>query len=235
MMVQWARTDPHKGQASDSLKEIRWWAAIIRWWRQHIKQWRTPPDPLIKRLNRLRAVYRSDPNAGLQTRRVRDILRGVVAPEYQTHYDRLLRIERVTTDLLRQDVPPGLAISDLLRHVTSLTESVARRIDQLQRGDQLLALYPEGSAERAMVDEARLRLIARIDEAMTLQESIPARLMQLSTASTDRDFKRLRVALDDLSTRLEGMTDSYDQLNNADLWRIETAWRTNINREEQSS
>ncbi len=212
------------------MKALHFWAAfrlLVRWWWQRVKRWRTPPDPILLRLNRLRAVYRSDPNAGLHTRRVRDILRGVVAPEYQTHYDRLLRIERVTTDLLRQDVPPGLAISDLLRHITSLTESVARRIDQLQRGDQLLGMYSDGSAERAMVDEARRRLIARIDEAMALQESIPARLMQLSTASTDRDFKRRRVALDDLSTRLEGMTDSYEHLS------IETAWQININSEEQ--
>jgi hypothetical protein len=143
---------------------------------------------------------------------VRNILRGEVAPEYYPHYDRLLRFEQVTADLLRKDI--RLAIPDLLPHVYALTERVARLIEQLQRGDQLMALYPEGSVEQQMVAEARLQLLARIEEAMALQESIPARLLQLSAASSaGRDFERVRESLADLDTRLEGMVDSYAHLD----------------------
>jgi hypothetical protein len=191
------------------------WAVVLAWLRRLF----TRPDPVIWRLNRLRAVYRADPAAGLHTRRVRNLLREQVAPEYHTHYDRLLRLEQVTTDLLRTDIPSGLTIPDLLPHVYALTERVARLIEQLQRGDKLMGMYPDGSAEQAMVADARRNLIARIDETIALQESIPARLMQLSAASTGRDSGRLRETLADLNARLEGMAGSYDDL------RIDTIWQ----------
>jgi hypothetical protein len=185
---------------------MKWWAAILSWLRRRFARL----SPTERRLKRLRAAYQVE--VGLHSRRVRDILRGEVAPEYYPHYDRLLRFERVTADLLRKDV--RLAIPDLLPHVYALTERVARLIEQLQRGDQLLALYPEGSAEQQMVAEARLQLLARIEEAMALQESIPARLIQLSAASSaGRDFVRVRESLADLDSRLEGMIDSYAHLN----------------------
>jgi hypothetical protein len=56
-----------------------------------------------------------------------------------------------------------------------------------------------------------------------LQESIPARLMQLSAASTGRDLNQLREALADLDTRLEGMVDSYERLS------LEAAWQQRYN------
>jgi hypothetical protein len=169
------------------------------------------PDPVVRRLNRLRRMYRSDSTIGLHTRRVRDVLRGHVASDYHTYYDRLLRIEQAAAELLHRDVRPG--VPDLLPKVYALTERVARLIDQLQRGDKLLDLYPPESVEQEMVAESRRRLIAEIDEALTAQEGIPARLIQISTASAGRDFNRLRTALTDLSTRLEGMADSYDHLS----------------------
>ncbi len=193
--------------------KVALWRLFSGWLRRLFAR----PDPVLRRLNRLRAVYQSDPAAGLHTRRVRDILRGQVAPEYQTHYDRLLRVERATVDLLRHDV--RLALPDLLQHVHSLTERVVRLIEQLQRGDQLIALYPDGSAEQKMVDDARRQLIARIDEAMALHENIPARLMQLSVASSGRELNQLRETLSDMNTRLEGMVESYEQLS------IEAAWQ----------
>ncbi len=185
---------------------MKWWAAILSWLRRRFVRL----SPTERRLKRLRAAYQVE--TGLHSRRVRDILRGEVAAEYYPHYDRLLRFEQVTADLLRKDV--RLAIPDLLPHIYALTERVARLIEQLQRGDQLLALYPEGSAEQQMVAEARLQLLARIEEAMALQESIPARLMQLSAASSaGRDFERMRESLADLDTRLEGMIDSYAHMS----------------------
>src|SRR5437762_2998751 len=84
------------------------------------------PDQALRRLNRLRAIYRASADVGLHTRRVRDILRGHVAPEYQTHYDRLLRFERAAADLLHNDV--RLAVPNLMLHVYSLTERVVRLI-----------------------------------------------------------------------------------------------------------
>jgi hypothetical protein len=196
------------------------WAVLLAWLRGLF----TRPDPVAWRLNRLRAVYRADPAAGLHNRRVRNLLREQVAPEYHTHYDRLLRMEQVTTDLLRTDIPSGLAVPDLLPHVYSLTERVARLIEQLQRGDKLMGMYPDGSAEQEMVADARRNLIARIDETIALQESIPARLMQLSAASTGRDSGRLRETLADLNARLEGMADSYNDLSIDTIWqRCDTA------------
>jgi hypothetical protein len=200
------------------------WLLLLRevWARLRRLLNRSPaPDSALRRLNRLRAIYRANPNAGLHTRRVRDTLRAHVAPEYQTHYDRLLRFERAAADLLHNDV--RLAVPNLLLHVYSLTERVVRLIEQLQRGDQLVDLYPDGSAERAMVADARRRLITQIDEAIALQESIPARLMQLSAASTGRDLNQLREALTGLDTRLEGMVDSYERLS------LETAWQQRYN------
>lgn len=164
-------------------------------------------------------MYRNDSTIGLQTRRVRDVLRGHVASDYHTYYDRLLRIEQAAADLLHRDVRPG--VPDLLPKVYALTERVARLIDQLQRGDKLMDLYPMESVEQDMVAQSRRRLIAEIDEALTAQESIPARLMQISTASAGRDFNRLRTALTDLSTRLEGMADSYDHLSIESHWQFE--------------
>ena len=196
------------------------WAVVLAWLRSRF----TRPDPVLWRLNRLRAVYRADPAAGLHNRRVRDLLREQVAPEYHTHYDRLLRLEQVTTDLLRTDIPSGLTVPDLLPHVYALTERVVRLVEQLQRGDKLMSMYPDGSAEQAMVADARRNLIARIDETVALQESIPARLMQLSAASTGRNSGRLRETLADLDARLEGMADSYTDLSIDTIWqRYDTA------------
>ncbi len=190
---------------------MKLWAAVKIFWTR-LRRLFARPDPAIRRLNRLRSIYQQDVTAGLHTRRVRDMLRGSVAPEYQTHYDRLLRIEQVTADLLRKDV--RLALPHLLLHVYSLTERVARLIDQLQRADQLMALYPEGSTEQQMVADARRELLVRMDEAIALQDSIPARLMQISAASTGREFDQARDRLSDLNTRLEGVLESYEQLSN---------------------
>jgi hypothetical protein len=169
-------------------------------------------DPIQRRINQLRRIYSSDASAGLHTRRVRDLLRGKVAPEYQTHYDRLLRMETASADLLSRNLFRGAATPDLLSHVYSLTERTVRLIEQLQHSDNLLTMYAEGSKEQQMVVEARQRLIARIDEVMALQESIPARLLQLSTASSGRDMSRIRETLADLDARLEGMAAAYDEL-----------------------
>ena len=106
----------------------------------------------------------------------------------------------------------------MLSSVYTLTERTARLIEQLQQGNQLAALYPEGSKEQQMVVEATQHLIARIDETMALQESLPARLMQLSTASTGRNSDRLRETLADLNARLEGMAESYDELSSSSFW-----------------
>ncbi len=170
-------------------------------------------DAISRRLNRLRKIYQHDPAAGLHSRQVRDILRGQVAPEYHDYYDRLLRVESASVDLLRRDILHGLAAPDLRSHVYSLTERTVRLIEQLQHSDRLLTLYAEGSREQIMVAEARQRLLDRIDEVMALQESIPARLMQLSTASTGRDMGRIRETLADLDARLEGMATTYDDLS----------------------
>ena len=64
------------------------WHVLTAWIRSRF----TRPDPVLWRLNRLRRIYRSDPSAGPYHRRVRDLLRGQVAPEYHPHYDRLLRM-----------------------------------------------------------------------------------------------------------------------------------------------
>src|SRR5690348_6566048 len=113
-------------------------AALWRLLGERLRRLFLRPDPVLQRLGRLRTIYRSDPNAGLHSRRVRDVLRGHVSPEYQTHYDRLLRVERATADLLRNDV--RLALPDLLPHVHSLTERVVRLIEQIQRADRLKGL-----------------------------------------------------------------------------------------------
>ena len=178
--------------------------------------WRlvAPPDPIARRLKRLRRIYRTDSTAGLHSRRVRDAMRGIVAPAYQTHYDRLLRVERVIANLLIYDIPPGVPAPDLMLHVYALTERVVRWLEHLQHSDELLALYAKESAERELIDEARQRLLLRIDEAIALQESVPVRLFQLSAASTGyRDATRLRETLLDLNARLEGMTESYEDLH----------------------
>jgi hypothetical protein len=169
-------------------------------------------DPITRRLNWLRVIYQKDPSAGLHTRRVRNVLRGKVAPEYQTHYDRLLRIETASADLLSRDLLRGAATPDLLSHVYALTERTVRLIEQLQRSDKLISMYLEGSKEQVMVIEARQRILAQIDTVMALQESIPARLLQLSTASSGRDMGRIRETLADLDSRLEGMAATYDDL-----------------------
>ncbi len=193
------------------------WTAIRAMWGA---LWRTvwrliaPPDPISRRLKRLRRIYRTDSTAGLHSRRVRDALRGVVAPAYQTHYDRLLRVERVIANLLIYDRPPGVLAPDLMLHVYALTERVARWLEHLQHSDELLTLYAENSTERELIDDARQRLLLRIDEALVLQESVPVRLFQLSAASTGyRDATRLRETLLDLNARLEGMTESYEDLH----------------------
>ncbi len=179
------------------------------------------PDPVVWRLNRLRRIYLSDPSAGPYHRRVRDLLRGHVAPEYHPHYDRLLRMEQVTIDLLRHHSPSSSTASDsaaMMVSVYSLTERAVRLLELLQQGNKLIALYPEGSTEQQMVLEAQQRLLARIDETMALQESLPARLMQLSTAATGRNSDRLRDTLADLNARLEGMAESYDEISSGSFW-----------------
>lgn len=192
------------------------WSAIRAMWRALWRQlWKliAPPDPISRRLRRLRTIYRTDSTASLHSRRVRDALRGVVAPAYQTHYDRLLRVERVIANLLIYDIPPGVPAPELMLHVYTLTERVVRWLDHLQHSDELLTLYAENSAERDLIEETRQGLWLRIEEALTLQESIPVRLFQLSAASTSHgDASRLRETVLDLNARLEGMTESYEDL-----------------------
>ncbi len=177
------------------------------------------PDRLERRLSRLRAIYASDPAVSLQTRRVRDVLRGQVAPEYQRYYDRLLRIEGTITELLRHDVPPSLTTSDLIVHIQTLTERVMRLLEQVQRCDRLQALYEEGSPQHGKIVEARQLLMVRVDESIALQESIPISVLQLSTtaASTGQHFTRLRGKLDDIKARLEDMTESYAELESREM------------------
>src|SRR5258708_10211677 len=89
---------------------MMFWTAIRAMWGALWRAlWRliAPPDPISRRLKRLRRIYRTDSTAGLHSRRVRDALRGGVAPAYQTHYDRLLRVGRVIANLLIYDSPPG--------------------------------------------------------------------------------------------------------------------------------
>ncbi len=198
--------------ANFRIRAVVLWRALVAWIRRRFAR----PDPVLWRLNRLRRIYRRDPAAGLYHRAVRDLLRGQVAPEYHSHYDRLLRMEQVTLELLRHQPPTSSAA--LVSSLSALTEQGVRLLEQLQQGNRLLALYPDGSTEQQMVVEARQRLIARIDETMALQESLPARLMQLSTASTGRNSDRLRETLADLNTRLEGMAESYDELRSSSFW-----------------
>lgn len=193
------------------------WSAIRAMWGALWRVlWRliAPPDPIMLRLKRLRYIYGTDSTAGLHSRRVRDTLRGVVAPAYQTHYDRVLRVERVIANLLIYDIPPGVPAPDLMLHVYALTERVVRWLEHLQHSDELLTLYAENSAERELIEDTRQGLWLRVDEALALQESIPVRLFQLSAASTShRDASRLREAVLDLNARLEGMTESYEDLH----------------------
>ena len=177
------------------------------------------PNRLERRLIRLRAIYAADSGVGLHTRRVRDALRGEVAPDYYPYYDRLLRIERAITDLLRHDVPPGLTTSDLIAHVQTLTDRVARLLEQVQRCDGLKTLYPENSLEYEKIMDARQQLMDRVNESIVLQESIPVSVLQLSTtaASTGRNFTRLRDTLDELKARLQDITESYTELDTPNL------------------
>lgn len=193
---------------------LRLWKALwvrIRTW---ITRLLRRPDRLERRLRRLRAIYATDPDAGLHTRRVRDVLRGEVAPDYHPYYDRLLRIEQSITELLRNDVPPALRTSDLTGHVQTLTERVARLLDQVQRCDVLGVLYVDKPLEHAKIMDARQHLMERIEESIALQESIPVSVLQLATtaASTGRNFSRLRDTLDDLKARLQDITESYTEL-----------------------
>lgn len=206
---------------------LRFWNALWRRLRPLLVRLLHRPDRVERRLIQLRAIYATDPGAGLHTRRVRDALRAQVTPDYYLYYDRLLRIEMAIIGLLRHDVPPGLTTSDLIGHVRMLTERVARLLDQVQRCDGLETLYNEGSPEREKISEARRLLMDRIEESIALQESIPISVLQLSTtaASAGRNFSRLRDTLDDLKARLEDITESYTELEKPTLDILEMSMR----------
>jgi len=206
---------------------LRLWHAFRINTHNWLARLRHRPDRLERRLIHLRAIYSADPDAGLHTRRVRDALRGQVATPYHGYYDRLLRIERAIVDLLRHDVPPGLTTPDLIAHMQTLTERVARLLDQAQRCDGLETLYQDGSPEQSKIREARRLLMIKVDVSMALQESIPVSLLQLSTTavSTGRNFTRLRDKLDDLKARSADITESYSELDTQSVDILEMSLR----------
>lgn len=164
-----------------------------------------------KRLKTLRQVtYR--PDAGwMRTRAARREMREISAA-CRPYYERMMLAERSVYTILNAAPISGVKPKDMMKQVQRLSQQIAVLVEQIQVADRLLTMYEAGSDEAAMVAQARARLIRRADRAMQVLEGVPARLLQLATATSTRGLSRLRDELDGVNTTLEGKAEAYEAM-----------------------
>jgi hypothetical protein len=165
------------------------------------------------RLARLRRIYYDDPKAAVTYRRVRDILRGHVDKAYHHYYQDLLSAERAIYQTTRK-LHIGTRADDLFYQVQRLGEKIARLVEELQDLDQIATLYTDPNTPEAQsVARARQSLQQRIEDALQVQKSIPARLLAFGTSTAGRGMDRMQERIERLALRLDDIAATYDEID----------------------
>lgn len=164
------------------------------------------------RMRRLRVLYYRDHQLTMDDGRVRDVLRGHVGKKYRSYYERLLSVERevyLVTGRMQHTQTPD----DLLHQTQQLTDKIVKLIDQLQDAEKLLNSYREPSSPQAHIAYQRRQLLqTRIEDALNIHMTIPARVTGLKDVHEERDIERLVERINRLTLQLEDIEESYTEI-----------------------
>ncbi|MBN1287259.1 MAG: hypothetical protein JXB47_17805 [Anaerolineae bacterium] len=171
----------------------------------------TSTGAIDERLKRLRRAYYKSREGDLKTRAF-DREMQKIDPSCHRYYERMMETEASVVTLLNAGKPQGIDPKELMRQVQTLSRQIAVMVEQLQLADQLAGFYDKGTDEDIMVQRARRRLIRRADRAMGVLEGMPARLLQLTTATSSQGLTRLVEDLRYMNERLEGRAMAYEAM-----------------------
>jgi hypothetical protein len=168
-------------------------------------------DALDERLRRLRrAYYQADPG-GVASRAARREMERI-SEACRLYFERMLQTEASVLTLLNTGPVRGLEPDELIYQVQALSRRIALMVEQIQLADQLNGFYSPGTDEAIMVGRSRERLIQRADRALEVLEGVPARLLQLTTATSHRGLTPLVDDLRRMTARLEGKAQAYEAM-----------------------
>jgi hypothetical protein len=162
----------------------------------------TADKSLEMRLARLRRIYYADPKVTISYRRVRDILRGQVNPDYYPYYEKILAAERSLVASLPK-LPPEADGPALLALMQTLGQKIAALIEDVEQADQLLKLYPIGSPSSESSRALRAWLLDQLKQALQVHNDIPLQVLNLRTQAGQKDYQarlhRLSLRLDEVN------------------------------------
>jgi len=170
-------------------------------------------DSPQKRLRQLRHIYYDNPDVTISYRRVKDVLRGQIDPQYYDFYERLLSAERATHRIAK-DLHSGARGDELLNQMQTLGEKIVRLVDQLQDTNHISGLYQANSSEAKIVAESQSWLTERIEEALEIHAGIPAKIISFKTAASGRGVEKFSERITHLTNRLDDIAASYADLDN---------------------
>jgi DNA repair exonuclease SbcCD ATPase subunit len=208
------RRDP---EAPDYLGRLAHWIRSLVDQIRMILDLQTLDDSVTTRLKRLRAIYYPDKAVTVSYRRVRDVLRGHVDKAHYPYYERLLSAERSLWQMTA-NLPPAMTPSDWLGEMQGLGERIAHLIEQVEQLDSLLAIPANPHQERLL--EARLWLMAQIENALTLHNSIPMQVVELKQQLSEEALQQYKTRLESLSNRLEDIQAAYEQPHSEAVRRL---------------
>jgi hypothetical protein len=168
-------------------------------------------DAIDQRLKRLRKAYYQSRGGAFKQRAFEREMRKIM-PACHRYYERMMETEASIFTLLNTGALRNISRKDLLRQVQTMSKQIAIMVEQLQVADLLNGFYEPGIDEDIMVQRTRERLIRRADRAMEVLEGVPARLLQLSTATSNRGMTRLLEDLQQMNERLEGKAQAYERM-----------------------
>lgn len=164
------------------------------------------------RLKWLRFIYYTDPKATIKYRRVREIMQEYVDKTFYDHYERLLSGERSAYQILNT-LPSNVRGGDLLEQMQHLGEKIIDLIEQAQIIHKSLAIYPEGSPQFQTVNDSYQALMQRVETALNLHASIPAKLLSFSINTAGRGMDKLGERIAHLSNQLDDIAETYNELD----------------------
>jgi hypothetical protein len=170
------------------------------------------PENVETRVRRLRYLYYDDPKANMTYRRVKEVVREYVDPVYYGYYERVFSTERAAYQMSRT-LHKGARADELLAQMQDLSGRIIRLVEQLQNADKIARLYPVDSPNAASVAESRAWLVERIEQALAIHGSIPAKMMSFQTSTAGRGINKFHERIARLIERLDDIAESYADLD----------------------
>jgi hypothetical protein len=170
------------------------------------------PENAETRIRRLRYLYYDDPKADMTYRRVKEVVREYVDPAYYGYYERIFSAERAAYQMSRT-LHKGTRANELLAQMQELSAKIILLVEQLQNADKIAKLYPADSPNAASVAESRGWLVERIEQALAIHGSIPAKMMSFQTTTAGRGIDKFNERIARLTERLDDIAESYADLD----------------------